>query len=284
MKQERFCLAGLMGDPVMHSRSPQIHNHWLKHYGLAGSYVLLGVKPAGLVAALRALPALGFSGCNLTLPHKEAAMAAMDFIDPAARQIGAINCVVVGPDGALSGFNHDGYGYIESLREEHPGWRADAGPAVVIGAGGGARAVISSLCLAGARDVRVINRTRARADALAREYGAPVVSVSWDDRNVALADAALLVNTTSLGMSGQPPLVLDLAHLPRHAVVSDIIYTPEETTLLREARLRGNPASNGLGMLIHQARPAFRSWFGVLPDVTQGLRTMMRAATGPHRV
>ncbi len=279
MKQERFLLAGLMGDPVMHSRSPRLHNYWLKHYGLAGSYVLLGVKQAGLSAALKALPALGFSGCNLTIPHKEAAMAAMDVIDPVARQIGAINCVVVGPDGQLSGFNNDDYGYIESLREDHPGWRADAGPAVVIGSGGGARAVVSALCAAGAREVRLINRTRARAEALAREYGAPVTACDWADRSAALSDAAIVVNTTSLGMSGQPPLELDLGQLPRHAVVSDIVYAPAETPLLRNARLRGNPASNGLGMLIHQARPAFRAWFGVLPEVTDELRAAMQAAT-----
>ncbi len=279
MKQERFLLAGLMGDPVMHSRSPQLHNYWLHHYGLVGSYVLLGVKQAGLSAAFKALPALGFAGCNLTIPHKEAAMAAMDVIDPVARQIGAINCVVVGPDGELSGFNNDAYGYIESLREEHPGWRADSGPAVVIGAGGGARAVVSALCVAGARDVRIINRTRHRAEALAQEYGAPVTACDWADRAAVLCDAAIVVNTTSLGMSGQPPLELDLGQLPRHAVVSDIIYTPQETALLKQARLRGNPASNGLGMLIHQARPAFKAWFGILPEVTPELRSAMMAAT-----
>jgi shikimate dehydrogenase len=279
MKQERFLLAGLMGDPVMHSRSPHLHNYWLRHYNLAGSYVLLGIKPAKLGIALKALPALGFSGCNLTIPHKETAMAAMDFIDPVARQIGAINCVVVGPDGGLSGFNNDGYGYIESLREDHPGWRADAGAAVVIGAGGGARAVVTALCMAGAPQVRLINRTRGRADALAQEYGAPVTVVDWNDRETALSDAAIVVNTTSLGMSGQPALELNLKNLPLHAVVSDIVYMPQETALLREARRRGNPASNGLGMLIHQARPAFKAWFGVLPEVTQELRAIMQAAT-----
>lgn len=278
MKQDRFFLAGLMGDPVMHSRSPRLHNHWLSHYGLAGSYVLLGIRNEGLTAALKAMPALGFSGCNLTIPHKETALAAMDFVDPVARRIGAINCVVVGADGSLSGFNNDGYGYLESLREEHPTWRADTGPAVVIGAGGGARAVVAALCDAGARDVRVINRTRQRADQLARDYGAPVTASDWDDRAIALTDAAIVVNTTSLGMNGQPPLELDLGHLPTHALVSDIIYVPKETPLLRAARLRGNPASNGLGMLIHQARPAFKAWFGIMPDVTPELRAAMEAA------
>jgi shikimate dehydrogenase len=279
MKQDRFLLAGVMGDPVMHSRSPILHNYWLRHYGLAGSYVLLGIKPLELDRALKALPALGFAGCNLTIPHKEAAMAAMDYVDPVARRIGAMNCVVVKPDGGLSGFNNDGYGYIESIREEHPGWRADAGPVVVIGAGGGARAVVSALCDAGAPEVRLINRTQARAERLAAEYGAPVRAYPWQDREAALSGAAMLVNTTSLGMDGLPPLDLGLDRLPKHALVSDIIYIPKETPLLVQARLRGNPVSNGLGMLIHQARPAFKAWFGVLPEVTPELRAAMEAAT-----
>jgi shikimate dehydrogenase len=279
MKQDRFLLAGVMGDPVMHSRSPILHNYWFRHYGLAGTYVLLAIKPAGLDRALRALPALGFAGCNLTIPHKEAAMAAMDHVDPVARRIGAMNCVVVGPDGQLSGFNNDGYGYIESIREEHPGWRADAGPVAVIGAGGGARAVVSALCDAGAPELRLINRTQARAERLATEYGAPVRAYPWQDREAALSDAAMLVNTTSLGMGGQPALDLALDQLPAHALVSDIIYIPKETPLLAQARLRGNPTSNGLGMLIHQARPAFKAWSGILPAVTPELRASMEAAT-----
>ncbi len=279
MKQERFFLAGLMGDPVMHSRSPLLHNYWLRHYGLAGSYVLLAIKPTGLARALKALPALAFAGCNLTIPHKEAAMAMMDHVDPAARRIGAMNCVVVGPDGQLSGFNNDGYGYIESIREEHPDWSADSGPVVVIGAGGGARAVVSALCDAGAPEVRLINRTQERAQRLATEYGSPVRAYSWQDRETALSDAAMLVNTTSLGMDGQPALDLALDQLPRRALVSDIIYIPKETPLLVQARLRGNHTSNGLGMLIHQARPAFKAWFGVLPIVTPDLRAAIEAAT-----
>jgi shikimate dehydrogenase len=279
MKQDRFFLAGLMGDPVMHSRSPLLHNHWLKHYGLAGSYVLLAIKPAGLDRALKGLPALGFAGCNLTIPHKEAALAAMDHVDPVARRIGALNCVVVGPDGGLRGFNNDGYGYIESIREEHPGWRADAGPVVVIGAGGGARAVVSALCDAGAPEIRLINRTQKRAERLATDYGAPVKAYPWNEREAALSGAAMLVNTTSLGMDGQPSLDLALDRLPHHALVSDIIYIPKETPLLLRARLRGNPVCNGLGMLIHQARPAFKAWFGILPVVTPELRAAMEAAT-----
>jgi shikimate dehydrogenase len=279
MKQDRYFLAGLMGDPVMHSRSPLLHNYWLRYYGLKGSYVLLAIKPKDLDRALKALPALGFAGCNLTIPHKEAAMAAMDHVDPVAKRIGAMNCVVVGPDGGLTGFNNDGYGYIESIREEHPDWRAASGPVVVIGAGGGARAVVSALCEAGAPEVRLVNRTQARAERLAAEYGAPLRAYPWQDREAALSGATMLVNTTSLGMDGQPALKLALDQLPRHALVSDIIYIPKETPLLLQARLRGNPTSNGLGMLIHQARPAFKAWFDILPVVTQELRMSMEAAT-----
>jgi shikimate dehydrogenase len=159
---DRFLLAGVMGDPVMHSRSPKLHNYWLAKYGLAGTYVPLAIKAEHLRAALRALPALGFSGCNLTIPHKEAALEIVDRIDPPARRIGAVNCVVVAADGSLMGQNHDAFGYIESVREAQPAWRANAGPIVVIGAGGGARAVLVSLIDQGAREIRLVNRTPAR--------------------------------------------------------------------------------------------------------------------------
>lgn len=276
--QDRFLLAGVMGYPVMHSRSPRLHNYWLEKHGLPGAYVPLAIQPEGLVAALRALPALGFSGCNITLPHKEAAMAVMDTLDPMAKRIGAMNCVVVGKDGALHGCNNDGYGYIESIRERFPAWRADAGPIVVLGAGGGARAVVAALADQGAREIRLINRTPARAGKLAADYGAPVKAFGWAERADALSDAAMLVNTTSQGMAGQPPLDIALDRLPPHALVSDIIYIPRETPLLAAARARGNPTVNGLGMLLNQARPAFRAWFGVLPEVTPELRAMIEAS------
>ena len=204
---DRFLLAGLMGFPVMHSRSPKLHNYWLAQYGLVGSYLPLAVKPENLRAALRALPALGFAGCNLTIPHKEAALGMVDRVDSLARRIGAMNCVVVAPDGTLEGQNHDAFGYIESVREAQPGWRADAGPLVVIGAGGGARAVLVGLIDQGAREIRLINRTPSRAHALERELGSPVRALPWDARASALADAAMLINTTSQGMVGQPPSV-----------------------------------------------------------------------------
>jgi shikimate dehydrogenase len=276
---DRFLLAGVMGWPVMHSRSPALHNYWLAQHGLTGSYLPLAIKADGLRAALRALPALGFAGCNLTIPHKEAALDIVDTLDPVARRIGAMNCVVVAADGSLEGYNHDAFGYVQSILEAKPDWRGDAGPIVVIGAGGGARAVLVSLIDRGAREIRLINRTPARAQLLQRELGGPIRAVPWEDRHAALAGAAMLVNTTNQGMVGEPPLELALDRLPTDALVSDIIYIPRETALLAAARRRGNPTVNGLGMLLHQARPAFRGWFGVMPEVTPELRAMIEATT-----
>ncbi|HEY7662637.1 MAG TPA: NAD(P)-binding domain-containing protein, partial [Xanthobacteraceae bacterium] len=196
-----------------------------------------------------------------------------------ARRIGAVNCVVVAPDGSLDGQNHDAFGYIESIREAQPGWRADAGPIVVIGAGGGARAVLVSLIDQGAREIRLVNRTLARATALQSELGGPIKALPWEQREAALAGAAMLVNATSQGMAGAPPLELALDRLPARALVSDIVYIPRETPLLAAARKRGNPAVNGVGMLLHQARPAFRAWFGIMPEVTPELRAMIEATT-----
>ncbi len=203
----------------------------------------------------------------------------VDEVDPLARRIGAINCVVVRSDGSLQGQNHDAFGYIESVRETNPGWRADRGPIVVIGAGGGARAVLVSLIDEGACEIRLVNRTPERAKALERELGGPIEALDWDDRQAALDGAAMLVNTTSRGMAGEPALDLPLDALPVSALVSDIVYIPRETPLLAAARMRGNPTVNGLGMLLHQARPAFKAWFGIMPEVTPELRAMIEATT-----
>ena len=277
MSQKKFHLAGVMGWPVLHSRSPRLHNHWMAQYGVPGVYVPLEIRPGAVEKALRALPALNFSGCNVTLPHKEEIARVVDRIDEAARKIGAANCVVVQPDGTLSAFNYDAYGFMAALHEGAPGWRAAGGPAVVIGAGGGARAVIFGLIEAGATEIRVVNRTLERAQALIDDFGAIVSAHTWEERNAALEGAALLVNTTSNGMIGQPPLDLSLDALPRTALVNDIVYVPLETQLLADARARGNPVVDGLGMLIHQARPAFRDWFGIMPEVTPAVRRMMEA-------
>ena len=274
---EKFLLAGVMGFPVMHSRSPGVHNFWLEKHGLIGRYLPLAVRPDGLKAALRALPALGFSGCNLTIPHKVEAMALVDRTDAASKRIGAINCVTVESDGSLSGANNDGFGYVANVLQSKPDWRADAGPVVELGAGGGARAVVVALADRGAREIRLLNRTDTRAMLLAEDLGAPVKAMPWARRAEALEGAAMLVNTTSQGMVGQPALQIVLDKLPKTALVSDIVYIPQVTPLMAGAIARGNPVVGGLGMLLHQARPAFKSWFGIMPEVTPDLVAAIKA-------
>ncbi|MDB5532931.1 MAG: shikimate 5-dehydrogenase [Hyphomicrobiales bacterium] len=273
----RFLMAGVMGWPVMHSKSPMLHNYWFQQYGLNGTYVPLAIEPSGLGAALRALHPLGFAGCNLTIPHKQEALKIVDEVDPIGRSMGAISCVVVRPDGSLRGSNNDGYGFIENILEHAPQTRFDAGPVTVIGAGGGARAVIWGLAERGAKEIRLVNRTKARAQKIADEFNVSIKPVDWADRNLALEDCNIVVNTTSQGMVGMASLDVDLARLPRHALVTDIVYTPLETPLLRAARQRGNPTVDGLGMLLHQARPAWQAWFNLDPKVTPELRAMIEA-------
>jgi len=271
-------LAGVMGWPVMHSRSPMLHNYWMQQYGLAGTYLPLAIAPDGLAAALRSLHPLGFAGCNLTIPHKQTAMAIVDEVDTVAKRIGAISCVHVRADGSLAGTNNDCFGFIHSLKQEQPAWRADAGPAVVLGAGGGARAVCYALMQEGAKEIRIVNRSLERAQTLAGEFAVAGVSLQalpWERRHDALAGAAMVVNTTSQGMAGQGALDIKLDALPNTALAADIIYVPLETPLLAAARQRGNPTWNGLGMLLHQARPAWKLWFGLEPQVTVELRELI---------
>lgn len=277
MSDMRFVLAGVMGWPVAHTRSPAIHNHWISKHGLKGAYVQLPVQPENLEAAVRGLSALGFAGCNVTVPHKVNAMKLMDELTPAARFIAAINTIVVRPDGSLLGANNDGIGYIQSLRDANPAWRGDAGSALVLGAGGAARAIVVGLLEEGAPEVRIANRTLERAQALAGAFGSRVTVVPWSERNDAMADVKLLVNTTTQGMHGQPALDVQLDGLPANAMVSDAIYIPLETPLLHQARLRGHVTVNGLGMLLNQAVPAFEAWFGVRPQVTPELRAVVQA-------
>lgn len=274
---DRFCLAGVMGWPIAHSRSPLLHNHWFAELGLKGSYVPLAIEVPKLGAALRALPALGFAGCNLTIPHKVEALGLIDRLDAAAKRIGATNTIVVGKDGELSGTNTDAWGFVQSILEKRPDWRAAAGPALVVGAGGGARAIVDGLLEQGCRDIRIANRTRARGEDIAKDFGSYVASIAWDERFSALAEAHLLVNATSQGMGGQAPLDLALDRLRPEALVADIVYTPLETKLLADARRRGNQTIDGLGMLIHQARLAFNAWFGVLPAASPELRAKIEA-------
>ena len=264
--------AGVMGWPVDHSRSPALHGFWLKTYGIDGTYERIPVKPEDLEKALRSLPEHGFAGCNLTLPHKEAAVAIVDEVSPEGRRIGAVNTIFVTPDGRLKATNTDAYGFITSLRTGAPAYQPKSGMAVVLGAGGAARAICVALLDAGVPEVRLINRTPARAEQLAKDVGGALAVSTWADRNAALKNAALLVNTTTQGMKGQPPLDIDLAALPQEAVVTDIVYVPLETPLLAVARARGNIVVDGLGMLLYQAQPGFAGWFGKWPDVTEGLR------------
>lgn len=272
---ERFLLAGVMGWPVMHSRSPLMHNYWFAQQKLAGTYLPLAIEPGKLAPALRALHPLGFAGCNLTIPHKQDAMEIVDEVDEVATRIGAISCVVVRPDGSLFGTNNDWLGFIGSLKQQQPDWRADAGPAVVIGGGGGARAVCYGLMQEGATEIRLVNRTLERAEAIAAEFGGPIRVLLWEERHDALDGVAMAVNTTSRGMVGQPPLDLRLDRLPKTALTADIVYTPLESPFLAAARERGNRTVNGLGMLLHQGIPAWKLWFGVEPIVTPELQDLM---------
>ncbi len=278
----RARLAAVIGDPIAHSLSPRLHGYWLERYGIDGAYIPLHVRAEDLAEVFRLLPRLGFRGWNVTLPHKEAALALVDEADPAARRIGAVNTVLVGEEGRLSGLNTDGFGFLANLRARVPGLELDRGPAVVIGAGGAARAVACALCEAGCRDLRIVNRTEARARALAawlqQQFAVTVATSPWSARRRALAEALLCVNCTSLGMKGQGALDLPLDLLPRHAVVVDIVYVPLETALLREARERGHPVVDGLGMLLWQAVPGFRHWGGIEPEIDEEVRTCLLQA------
>jgi shikimate dehydrogenase len=275
--QKPFGIAGLLGWPVAHSRSPVIHNHWLAQYDIPGRYVLFPVPPEKLEAAVRGLAALGLRGCNVTTPHKQAIFPLLDRVDDLARRIGAVNTVVVEKDGTLTGFNNDGNGFVQSLRDVDPRWRPDSGPILVLGAGGASRAVVASLAAQGATEIRLTNRTLDKAQEIADAVGAMVKVVPWEQREDALDGIAMLANATSLGMTGKPPLDMALDRLPPRAVVGDLIYIPPETPLLAAARQRGNITVNGLGLLLNQARPAFNAWFGVMPEITPALRAAIQA-------
>ncbi|HCP01071.1 MAG TPA: shikimate dehydrogenase [Rhodospirillaceae bacterium] len=278
--------AGVMGWPVGHSLSPALHSHWLSRHGIAGSYEAIPVNPEDLPSALGALSGNGYRGVNLTVPHKETALAIVDSVDESAQRIGAINTIVVGDDGGLTGTNTDAYGLIENIRAGAPDAlerRFNGRPAVIIGAGGAAWAAMVGLADAGVNEIRIVNRTQARAEALAALSGLAglyVTAHGWDDIEDVVEDVGLVINTSTLGMTGQPPLELNLAQLPTDAVVNDIVYAPLATDLLVAARARGNPVVDGLGMLLHQARPGFRTWFGVDPSVDDDLRNAVLAASG----
>jgi len=268
----RPLLAGVVGWPVAHSKSPSIFAHWFATTGIAGSYARFAVRPEDFSEVFRALPETGLRGVNVTLPHKLAALEGADEASPAARAIGAANTIRFDPDGRIFADNTDGYGFIENLRGGAPGWNPGAGPALVIGAGGVARAAIHALLEAGVPAIHVANRTRDKAEVLAAHFGRRVEPVAWAARSEAAGGAATIVNATSLGMTGNPPLDLLLDDAPATALVTDIVYAPLETPLLAAARARRLATVDGLGMLLHQARPGFRAWFGIDPVVTPALR------------
>lgn len=272
-----FGLAGVIGMPVAHSRSPTLHNFWLNAHGIRGVYVPLAVPPERLKEALPGLAALGFRGCNVTMPHKQAAMALLHRVNDTAKRIGAVNTIVVEDDGTLSGFNNDGNGFVQSLRDVKVDWRADEGPILLLGAGGASRAVVVALLENGATKIVIANRTAEKAEALAKEFGAAVSTVDWAQRAAAVADKALVVNCTDRGMVGKSALEIDLSRLNKATMVADLIYTPLETPFLTEARARGCMTVNGLGLLLNQARIAFKAWFGVMPEITPELITAIKA-------
>ena len=261
----------VIGWPVKHSRSPVIHRFWLREYGIPGDYVIQPVEPDGVAAFFAGFVAGPYIGCNVTVPHKEAAFAAVDAVEPAGIAIGAVN--TVWRDGRrLVATSTDGFGFLANLDEGAPGWDGAPGPAVVLGAGGAARAVIWALGERGFAPIHVVNRTRPRAEALAERFGARVKPAGWDALPRLLGEARILVNSTTLGMQGQPELAIDLAPLREACVVTDLVYVPLETGLLAAARARGEPTVDGLGMLLHQAAPGFEHWFGRRPSVTPELR------------
>ncbi len=265
-------LAGVIGFPIGHSRSPIMHSHWLKKYGIHGHYIPISLSAPDFVAGIRSLPRLGFRGVNITIPHKVSMLGLADSVTDRAALIGAVNTVTFKDDGSMRGDNTDGYGFIQNMRQNAPNWDPKSGPALVLGAGGAARAIISALLSEGVTELRLANRTRQRAELLADQFGAKVHVVDWLRASDAVDGATTIVNTTSLGMQGQPDLLLDLSAAPKTAVVTDLVYTPLNTPFLESAAALGLHTVDGLGMLLHQGVPGFELWFGTRPEVDESLR------------
>ena len=274
----RIPLAGVIGHPVAHSRSPALHGFWLRRHGIKGHYIPMDVAAEDLKEVLNILPRLGFVGVNVTIPHKEAVLQLADIVTDRAALIGAANTLIFRKDGRLHADNTDGAGFIANLRQNAPDWNPAAGPAVVFGAGGAARAVIAALIEVGVPEIRLSNRTRPRAEALRADFGAKILVEDWSQGGNMLEGAATVINTTSLGMAGKALFRVPLDALEPTALVTDLVYNPLQTSLLQEAAERGCRTVDGLGMLLHQAAPGFERWFGPRPEVDQATRDAVLSA------
>ncbi|WP_035249513.1 shikimate dehydrogenase [Actibacterium atlanticum] len=275
---KRIPLAGVIGSPVSHSKSPRLHGHWLSRMGIAGHYIPMDVAQDDLKDVLQMLPKMGFVGVNVTVPHKETVLGLADHVTDRAALIGAANTLIFREDGTIHADNTDGYGFIENLRQGAPDWDPAAGPAAVIGAGGAARAIVASLAEVGVTEIRLSNRTRARAEALRAEFGPKVEVYDWVQAGNMIEGAALVVNTSTLGMVGKPEFRVPLDGLSPDALVTDIVYTPLRTKLLTTAEEIGCTTVDGLGMLLHQAVPGFERWFGARPEVDEKTRAVLLSA------
>ena len=275
MSHPKIPLAGVIGHPITHSKSPKLHGHWLKEHGLEGHYVPIDVAPENLESVLRMMPKMGYVGANVTIPHKERALEIADQVTDRATLIGAANTLIFLEDGKILADNTDGYGFIQNLRNGAPDWDPTAGAAVVLGAGGAARAVLASLLDVGVPEILLSNRTRARAEQLRDDFGARIKVIEWVQAGNVMEDGATVVNTTSLGMTGKPELRVPLDGLNADAVVTDLVYTPLMTNFLETAHAKGCTTVDGLGMLLHQAVPGFERWFGPRPEVTDDVRQVM---------
>ena len=271
----RIPLVAVIGHPIAHSRSPDLHGAWLKRYGLKGYYIPMDVAPQDLEAVLRMLPKMGFVGANVTIPHKEAILKIADSITDRAALIGASNTLIFKDSGKIYADNTDGIGFISNLRQQAENWQPSSGPAAILGAGGAARAVVSALLEAGVPEIRIANRTRPRADAFRSDFGAQVKVYEWTDVPDMIENCATLVNTTSLGMTGKPPLHINMEKLSAKTLVTDIVYTPLITQFLHEAQQKGCKIVDGLGMLLHQAAPGFERWFHYKPEVDEETRQVI---------
>ncbi|MBB94711.1 MAG: shikimate dehydrogenase [Rhodobacteraceae bacterium] len=277
MSDNRIPLAGVIGSPIAHSKSPRLFAHWLRSYGVRGHYIPMDIAHDDLEQVLRTLPRMGFVGLNVTIPHKETVLGLADLVTDRATLIGAANTLIFRPDGKIHADNTDGYGFMENLRSGAPDWDPKAGPAVVLGAGGASRAVVSALAEAGVNDILLTNRTRVRAEKLKEDFGQRVQVIDWVQAGNIVEDAGLVVNTTSLGMVGKPELRVPLDGLRPGTVVTDLVYAPLKTRLLKEAEAAGCTTVDGLGMLLHQAVPGFERWFGPRPQVDDDTRAAILA-------